>query len=61
MHIFSGVTVHRKSGDINILAKKVVSDAGVANTFKYLLPPEIAQKSRKFEAVSDHVLMPDPT
>ena len=39
--------MHRSSGDINIFAKRIISDAGVINTFKHLLPREIAQKSRK--------------
>ena len=45
---FSGVTVQRSGGDINIHAKRIISDAGVLNTFKYLLPREIAQNCRKF-------------
>ncbi|KAL3857332.1 hypothetical protein ACJMK2_012010 [Sinanodonta woodiana] len=40
-----GVRVHKSSGDCDIYAKKVISDAGIHNTFKYLLPKEIAQKS----------------
>ena len=53
-----GVTVQRSSGEVNIFAKRVVSDAGVINTFKHLLPREIAQKSRKKKFC--HWKSPDP-
>ena len=43
----SGVTVHRRSGDFNIYAKTIISSAGVKNTFKQLLPREIAANFRK--------------
>ena len=43
----SGVTVHRSSGDINIFAKRIISDAGVINTLKHLLPRHVAQNSCK--------------
>ena len=38
----------RSSGEVNVYAKRVISDAGVINTFKYLLPKEISQQNRKF-------------
>lgn len=40
-----GVRVARKSGDVDLPAKMVVSDASVVTTFKTLLPQEIAKKS----------------
>lgn len=40
-----GVRVGRSSGNVELFAKKIVSDAGAINTFKKLLPPEIAKKS----------------
>ena len=43
----SGVTVHRSSGDLNIYAKSIISSAGVKNTFKQLLPREIAANFRE--------------
>jgi len=39
-----GVTVDGKT-PVDIFAKNIVSDAGVVNTFKKLLPPEVATKS----------------
>ncbi|XP_041350180.1 all-trans-retinol 13,14-reductase-like [Gigantopelta aegis] len=41
----TGVRVHKSSGDVDVLAKMVISDAGAINTFKKLLPVEIAVKS----------------
>ncbi|ESO82424.1 hypothetical protein LOTGIDRAFT_198008 [Lottia gigantea] len=40
-----GVTVKKATGDMDINAKYIISDAGVINTFQYLLPPTIATKS----------------
>lgn len=40
-----GVTVHKSSGNIDIFAPLVISDAGIPNTFNTLLPKEIAVKS----------------
>ena len=44
----SGVRVHKPGGDIDVMAPLVISDAGVVNTFKTLLPKEIACKSGMF-------------
>ena len=46
--MYLGVTVRRSSGELSIYAERVISDAGVINTFKYLLPKEIAQQNRKY-------------
>lgn len=43
----TGVRVERTSGDVDILASMVISDAGVINTYNSLLPKEIAVKSSK--------------
>ncbi|XP_070205983.1 all-trans-retinol 13,14-reductase-like [Littorina saxatilis] len=43
-----GVRVSRSSGDVDIHAKKIVSDAGAINTFKRLLPQDVAKKSCKY-------------
>lgn len=40
-----GVTVQKSSGDVHVFAKRVISDAGVKKTFKYLLDDRVAQKS----------------
>lgn len=40
-----GVRVERTSGDVDILAPVVISDAGAVNTFKSLVPKPIAAKS----------------
>ncbi|XP_014673647.1 PREDICTED: putative all-trans-retinol 13,14-reductase [Priapulus caudatus] len=40
-----GVKVQKSSGDINIFAPLIISDAGVFNTLQNLLPREIAAKS----------------
>jgi len=39
--------VHRSSGDVDLFAKRIISDAGIMNTFKHLLPKEVAEKARK--------------
>ena len=36
----------RSSGDVDIFARRIVSGAGVKNTFKFMLPREVAQKNR---------------
>ncbi|XP_013411802.1 putative all-trans-retinol 13,14-reductase [Lingula anatina] len=43
-----GVRVHKSSGDIDITAPLIISDAGVFNTLNTLLPKEVAQKSTVF-------------
>jgi len=40
-----GVRVEKSSGDIDLFAPMIISDAGAINTFKTLLPPEVADKS----------------
>ncbi|XP_052802651.1 all-trans-retinol 13,14-reductase-like [Mya arenaria] len=40
-----GVRVKKSSGEIDIFAKRVISDAGIINTLKHLLPKEVAEKS----------------
>ncbi|XP_041350179.1 all-trans-retinol 13,14-reductase-like isoform X2 [Gigantopelta aegis] len=40
-----GVRVHKSSGDVDVFAKMVISDAGIINTFTKLLPKEISEKS----------------
>ena len=42
----SGVTVQRSSGEVNILAKTVVSSISLKATFTKLIPKQVAQKSR---------------
>jgi len=37
--------VSRSSGNVDLFAKKIVSDAGIINTFKKLLPTDVAKKS----------------
>ena len=37
--------VARKSGDVTIRAPKIISGAGLYNTFQRLLPPQISRKS----------------
>ena len=41
-----GVRVKTSSGPIDIAAKMIISDAGVSNTFKKLLPKEVALKTQ---------------
>ncbi|KAK3603231.1 hypothetical protein CHS0354_007560 [Potamilus streckersoni] len=48
-----GVRVHKSSGDTNIYAKCVISNAGVHNTFKYLLPKNVAAISAYYPLVED--------
>ena len=36
----------RSGGDVDLFAKRIISDAGILNTFKNLLPKEVAVKSR---------------
>lgn len=45
MFVCTGVRVHKSSGDIDILAPMVISDAGVFNTMEKLLPKEVAIRS----------------
>nr|XP_006819612.1 PREDICTED: putative all-trans-retinol 13,14-reductase-like [Saccoglossus kowalevskii] len=40
-----GVRVHKSSGDVDIHAPIIISDAGFFNTFQSLLPPQIMDKS----------------
>ena len=37
--------VARGSENVDLFAKKIVSDVGVINTFKKLLPTDVAKKS----------------
>ncbi|KAL3857331.1 hypothetical protein ACJMK2_012009 [Sinanodonta woodiana] len=48
-----GVKIHKSSGDINIHAKYIISNAGVHNTFKYLLPKMVAAKSVYYPLVEE--------
>ncbi|KAL3857330.1 hypothetical protein ACJMK2_012008 [Sinanodonta woodiana] len=48
-----GVKVHKSSGDINIHAKYIISNAGVHTTFKYLLPKMVAAKSAYYPLVEE--------
>ena len=47
MLIVLGVRVRRNGRDIDISAPMVISDAGVSNTFRNLLPKEIAERTGK--------------
>ncbi len=40
-----GVTVARKSGHVVLKAKRIISSAGLYNTFQRLLPPQVASQS----------------
>ena len=40
-----GVRVGRKSGDVTVRAPRVISGAGLYNTFERLLPRHVASKS----------------
>jgi len=42
-----GVRVKKSSGEVDIFARRIISDAGLINTLKYLLPQEVAVKCRK--------------
>ena len=48
-----GVRVARKSGDVTIRAPKIISGAGLYNTFQRLLPPQVASKSYYTDICSD--------
>ncbi|ELT89885.1 hypothetical protein CAPTEDRAFT_174975 [Capitella teleta] len=50
-----GVRVGRSSGDVDIFAPIVISDAGAVNTFKSLVPKEIAAKSSITELIGSRV------
>ena len=50
--VISGVRVHKSSGDVDVFAKMVISDAGAINTFTKLLPKQISVKSRMFLKIS---------
>ena len=52
--LLTGVTIHRGSGDVNVYARYIISDVGVKNTFKFMLPRQIAEKSRKY--IVKHVM-----
>ena len=45
--VITGVRVNRNGRDTDIAAKMVISDAGVANTFRNLLPRHVAEKTGK--------------
>jgi len=47
----NGVTVRKAGGDINIFAKRIISDAGIVNTFKFMLPKEIATKAPLYQYI----------
>ncbi|OWF41588.1 putative all-trans-retinol 13,14-reductase [Mizuhopecten yessoensis] len=46
-----GVEVKTGDGSAQIFAKRIISDAGVSNTFKKLLPTEVAQKSKIYPTI----------
>ncbi|XP_045171991.2 all-trans-retinol 13,14-reductase-like [Mercenaria mercenaria] len=48
-----GVRVTRNKNDIDLFAKRIISDAGVINTFKYLLPQEVAVKAPLYKYISE--------
>ncbi|XP_060078415.1 all-trans-retinol 13,14-reductase-like [Ylistrum balloti] len=48
-----GVEVKTGDGSTQIFAKRVISDAGVFNTFTKLLPQEVAQKSKLYPAIKN--------
>ncbi|KAL8584777.1 hypothetical protein ACOMHN_035696 [Nucella lapillus] len=48
-----GVRVGRSSGDVDLFAKYIISDAGAINTFKKLLPANVAQKSCIYPILDD--------
>ena len=50
---FLGVRVHRSSGDVDIHAPIVISNAGVMNTMTYLLPPEVAQRAPLYKFIQN--------
>ena len=47
LFVVSGVTVDGKIS-VDVMAKSIVSDAGIANTFTKLLPQTVAQKSCEY-------------
>ncbi|XP_052715763.1 all-trans-retinol 13,14-reductase-like [Crassostrea angulata] len=47
-----GVKLRKGDSDVEIFAKHVVSDAGVANTFFHLLPKEVATKSSIYPMIN---------
>lgn len=48
LYLVPGVTVGMKGNtSCDLFAKYIISDAGASNTFKHLLPKEIATKSCK--------------
>ena len=53
-----GVRVHRSSGDVDIYAPLVISNAGVMNTMTYLLPTDIAQKSPMYSLIKKDKVRP---
>ena len=40
--------MNRKSGEMNVYAKMVISAAGIRNTFKFLLPKETVFNLRRY-------------
>ena len=46
--LIAGVRVSRGENDVDVYAPLVISDAGLVNTFKTLLPPTIADKSCRY-------------
>jgi len=52
LYLLAGVRVGRSSGSVDIQAKKVISDAGITNTFKKLLPADVAKKSSESGRIS---------
>lgn len=47
VYYISGVRITRNNSDVDLFARRIISDAGVINTYKYLLPQEVAVKARK--------------
>ncbi|XP_062601490.1 all-trans-retinol 13,14-reductase-like [Saccostrea cucullata] len=47
-----GVRLRKGDSDVEIFAKRIVSDAGVSNTFLHLLPKEVATKSSIYPMIN---------
>ncbi|XP_074658852.1 all-trans-retinol 13,14-reductase-like [Tubulanus polymorphus] len=48
-----GVRIHKSSGDFDIFAPRIISNAGLINTFTGMLPKEIAVKSKLMKFIQN--------
>ncbi|XP_060569543.1 all-trans-retinol 13,14-reductase-like [Ruditapes philippinarum] len=48
-----GVRVSKNGTSVDLFAKKIISDAGVINTFKHLLPKEVAVKAPLYKYIQE--------